>query len=207
MIKKAIKRAIRKVDEQAAINRFMYVENPPTKLPISDTDIDQVSDIFISQEQQLLNNLLGGDIGLLPLLQGSMGWKAFNITGVTDYLIMKGTLNALYRRLNPLFDWQVWELNNRERFIQFPTNFREIVIAYIPEFDEDKEEWAFYNTEWDFVEEFAWAEICKRSAEALMAATPLGVNTEAVALFDKYTQIQEKLVKDFHDSSPIFGIQ
>ena len=209
MIKNAIHRSIRKLNEICNNVRCVLFENmKSSRIDVTELDIDEVATIYTSGNLGggggFLNNILPelGDIGL-PLILGAGGMKYTNLSGIADYLIVRTNLNILMRKLGKsTLDWELYNVGDKH-ILQFPQVYNNVLVFYWPYLNEENGAWEFWPREWEFVIEFAWKEICKRSNESLMAASPLGVHSEAKQLYDVYTKEQDELVKNFVESGVI----
>ena len=209
MIKSAVQRAIRKMNEICNNVRCVLFEKmTSSRVDVTELDIDEVATIYTSGNLGggggFLNNILPelGDIGL-PLILGAGGMKFVNLSGIVDYLIIRTNLNILMRKLGKSkLDWELYNIGDKQ-ILQFSQAYANVLVFYWPYLNEENNSWDLWPREYEFVVEFAWKEICKRSNESLMAATPLGVNSEARQLYDIYTKEQDDLVKAYNDSGLI----
>jgi hypothetical protein len=213
MIKQAVLDAVRQLNEKVYYPRVVLFTNTGVEVDVSKYDIDSILNVFVSQETMKLNMILP-EVGMLPLILGATGLTGTNLDNITDYLILKGNLNTMFRQLGYGVDYQLYQIPESEDnpkgkdILRFNQNYRYAVVSYLPFIDAEDEElsWKMWDREYQFTREYAWALINYRSAQSLFASSPLGVYKEAENLAKFWLEELNRLDKEFNDESVHFFV-
>jgi hypothetical protein len=192
-VENVIKNALQRLNLMVSLPRLLLIRNPVKGGNLLPLDVDEIVNVKTSLED--LDPLIK-DFGMLPLITSS--FPIWDFEGVTDYLIMKGNLNMIRRQMKTAIDWEVYEGK-----IILNQYFKAAAIEYLPFISIDQGEWYVYPNEDNFVQDLSWIGCNVRNTEALLSAGYLGVAKEYENVLTYWSEKEDKIIKEFKDSSVI----
>jgi len=208
--------AIDWLDENVFAVRSVLIDqaalDPDGFVDVSCFGVDTINHIYYSPGNN--NDVIGiGDpgVGLLPLLQGAGGGFMGSFSGLsdlTDYLVLQTTLNQMTRYLQDAFDWYLWPVDSLGRQLLQIKNPGEIfIMCYLPRIgsDDDVGGWLLLPWEAEAVEELAYLEYCRGTAEAEAMASVLGLSEKATGLVSVWESRIQKFKDDWQEKVTIQG--
>ena len=179
-----LQNSIRRLDETANSPRDLILTSTTNRVDLRSYGVDDIVHVFFSQEAAFAP--VGSEVGLLPLiLRGS---SVYNFQSVTDFLIMKSTLNIMNRQLRTAPDYEY-----KDGILTFNRNFGAADVEYLPYFDAQAKELELYQLEYDYLFNRTWIEMNLRNAEAILSGVLLGVGKEALPVVQHWQDKLEKL--------------
>lgn len=167
-IEEICRTSIRVLNEWVNHPRILLLRNPARVVNLEQYGVDSVAMVKFSNDATLMDPFIS-QFGLLPLL--AKGTPINAIEGITEFLIMKGNLNALSRHMKTAPDWEYYPPE-----IIFNGDYNAVCIEYLPYLDADYDKWVVNDLEWSFLIEHSWALANLRANEALMSGAFLGVD-------------------------------
>jgi len=198
-----VERGVRKLDEMLFNPRSILLTNASSGLvDVTALNIDEVTNVYYSEDSA--NNLLGGmdlGIGLLPML-GSQGVPTTSLESMIDFLILKGVINTLQRKMRNCMDFSLLPLGeDGHQYLQVQNPGNLFWVEYLPHINPKDDGWALYENEFLFLEELCFAYICHAHTESLAQVSILGAGKEAIQLLTYWDKKIEDIIKAFQDSS------
>jgi len=200
-----IERAVRKLDELLFNPRSVIFTNAVNgNLDVTALHIDEINTVYYSQDSA--NSLMGGldlGLGIMPILTAQT-MPLSSLESMVDYLIIKGLINSLQRKMLNTWDYVLLPMNAEGRqILQIKNPGNLFWVEYLPYLDPMWDEWEMYENEYSFVTELSYAYICHANVEITAQATMLGVGKEAATLTSYWNDKIEKIIKEFSDSTII----
>jgi len=198
-----LERAVRKLDELLFNPRSIILTDASSGLvDVTSLYIDEICTVYYSEDS--LNSLLGGmdlGVGIMPILS-SQGMPLSSLESSIDYLILKGVLNTIQRKMLNTWDYTLMPIDAEGRqFLQVKNPGNLLWVEYLPYLDPSKDSWDLYENEFSFLQELLFAYICHANAEIQMQVSLLGVGKEAANLVTFWEQKIDKIIKEFTDST------
>jgi hypothetical protein len=123
---------------------------------------------------------------------------------MVDYLIFKGLINSMRRKMMNTEDYSLLPLTaDGRQVLQVRNPGKLFWCEFLPYIVPEDDSWALFENEYSFLYELAFCYVCHANAEAQAQASLLGVSKEAVSLVTYWEDKIGKLVKAFEESSLI----
>jgi len=170
-VETAVRDCIRKLDQIVSYPRILIFNSPPKVIALPD-DVEQIVNVKFSNE--MLDPFVK-EFGLMLLF--SRVAPMVSMENATEFLMLKGNLNTLARHLKFAPDWAYYPPN-----LVLNGLYRHVVLEYLPVLDGDSDKWVLNSIENTYIVNRSWALFNMRNAEALIAASFLGVGNEYQAV-------------------------
>jgi hypothetical protein len=192
--REVVQSCIRKLNDVVSFPRILRLDNPG-RTPVLPDDVDTVVSVKFSNESL---DMWFKEFGLLPLLTRSFPMGSLEAAG--EFLILKGNINMLNRHLKLSPDYEHLPPN-----LVLNNEYHCVIVEYLPHLDPDivTESWILNQTENTYILERAWCLFNQRNAEALMAASYIGVGTEYGTVLAHWTTKLTELDASFIASGVI----
>jgi hypothetical protein len=200
-----VDRAVRCLDERLFNPRsIIFTDAANGQIDVTALRIDEICAVYFSADSS--SSILGGmdlGIGLMPILTSQTA-PISSLDSMVDYLILKGLINSMRRKMMNTEDYTLLPLTaDGRQILQVRNPGKLFWCEYLPYLTPEHESWSLFENEYSFIFELAFCYVCHANVEAQAQASLLGVSKEAMALVQYWETKIEKLIKAFEDSSVI----
>jgi hypothetical protein len=200
-----VDRAVRILDERLFNPRsIIFTDAANGQVDVTALRMDEICAVYYSSDSS--ESLLGGmdlGVGIMPIIS-SQTMPIASLDSMVDYLILKGLVNSMRRKMMNTEDYALLPLTaDGRQVLQVRNPGKLFWCEYLPYLMPEDESWGLFESEYSFVFELAFCFVCHANAEAQAQASLLGVSKEAMALVQYWETKIEKLIKAFDESSII----